>query len=283
MTDILNALNTRQSADRQLRWSLALSDRIASVFSFSAIVAYTLGIHTHFFPGGRSVTELDAVRAFLLEKGWPLALAAVTLIWVMRYKSAVRNELEILLGCFSRLNPLPEWEALLGSRYVPLLSIGLTATFLLLGALVDRIELYALVVLIINILDVRGNSVIRRNLTRFFMDGRFMPLPDDPSREFVLRRRAVAEAYWIARPQIERIGLVMIAMVVAILLSVSDAISNLLPWLGPELRKQLAYCVVIVTVLVNTATMALWRRSRDVDLRDIDADEARALEERVRT
>lgn len=267
--------------DRWLRWSLSLSDKVASVFSFSAIVGYTLDFHGYFFRDEKLVIGVEALKAFVSAKAWPLALAAVTLIWFMRYKSAVRNEMEIIFSCFSKLNPLPDWGALLGSRYVPLMAILLTLTFLLLGALVERISLYALVVLVINIMDVRGNSVIRRNLTRFFLDNRYVPLPDDPSGEFVLRRRAAAEGYWIARPQIERIGLIMIVMVIAILLSTPAALAEIAPAIGALPGKEAAYILVMITILANTATMAIWRKSRDDILFAVERDEADALERRV--
>ena len=135
---------------------------------------------------------LRAVEAIVQDFGhlicdaaWPLCLALVTLIWLLRYKRASRSELEIILACFSRLVPLPEWNALHGSSIARSLARGLILVFLLLAALVNHIELYAIVVFLWAIGDLLGNASIQRNIMLLFRDRRYDPPIDDPTRDLI--------------------------------------------------------------------------------------------------
>jgi len=271
-----------QGMEIELRQAYGLVDKITSIFSFSAIIAYILDFRKPFTGVSLSPLTLQAVQEIALNfldliqaSAWPLCLALVTLIWLLRYKTANRNELEIIVGCFSRLVPLPEWNALHGSKIVRWLARGLILIFLLLAALVNQIELYAIVVYLWAIGDLLGNASIQRNIMLLFRDKRYDPPPDDPTRDLILRRRAVAESYWIGRPQLVRITIMLAVVSCAIMLTGSILTAEL-----PH-KREIAYVIIMGAILVNTTIMAAWRQSRDADLANINEDERALLRARA--
>lgn len=270
------------STDDVLREAHGLVDKITSFLSFSFIAGYALSVHR--IRDGIDFSSLSPQSAHILaantskfvdEMLLPLLLALVTLIWLLRYKAASRNEIGILIRCFSSSIPLPEWKKLHGSRITRLLARGLTLVFLLLAFLVVRIELYAMAVYIWAIGDLLGNSAIQRNILMLFGDPRYIPPPDDPLRDIVLRRRAVAIGYWVERPQLVRITIFLAVIGGAVLLLGSTYATDV------PFRREAAYVLVMLAILVNTTTMGVWRHARDIDLRNIEADEMDLKESRV--
>lgn len=271
-----------QAMDIELRQAYGLVDRITSIFSFSAIIAYVLDFKRLFTGGSLIPFTLQTAQAIALNfldlirtSAWPLCLALVTLIWLLRYKTASRNELEIIVSCFSRLVSLPEWSALHGSKIARWLARGLILIFLALAALVKHIELYAIIVYLWAIGDLLGNASIQRNIMLLFRDKRYDPPPDDPTRDLILRRRAVAESYWIGRPQLVRITILLAVVGCAIMLTGSILTAEI-----PH-KREIAYIIIMIAILVNTTAMAVWRRSRDDDLGNINDDEMALLKARA--
>ena len=181
---------------------------------------------------------------------------------------------ELLLTRFP-IQTTSELGGYLGKNIIPVLSVGITVTFLALAWFIDNIKMYCLILLLLNVFDIRGNNVLRQNLVKHFSDERFIPLDSDLHKPFIMRRRAAAEDYWINKPQLERIGLFMIAAAGAFLLSVSDAAFNVKLWVG------YAYLLVMAAITANEVTMRRWRLQRNAVLNKIDADEARANRDRI--
>ena len=238
---------------------------------------YILDINAYVAGREGFLGKLEGFREFLSGSYLPFILALCTLIWYSIYRSAVRNEMEILFELFSQINPPRNWQETTGLSQVPVLAVAIPATFLALAASVKLVPVYCLIMLGLNILDIRGNSVLRQMMTQMFLDPSLAPPKDDPAGDFVARRRAVAEEYWIARPQIERIGLMMIANGLALVLS-SGGLDKLL---GFEVWPGIPIAIVIGAIAVNEVVIHRWRWARDAKLAMIKADFDRFTNERA--
>lgn len=266
----------------RLQFHISISEKIIALGLFSVLAGKKLELEKYF---GRvelaSVTNLidtsilQGLQLFVVEKGLVALLALFTTVWYFLYARAVRNEMGIIVDTFSRFNPPHDWEQVVGRNIIPLLSVGITVTFLALAWFIDNIRVYCLILLVMNVLDIRGNNVLRQNLVKHFADERFIPADTDLHKEFILRRRAAAEEYWINKPQLERIGMFMIATVGAFLVSVSDAVFGVPVWQG------LAYGLLFVSIISNEVVMHRWRRQRNAVLDRISDDEAQANRERT--
>ena len=266
----------------RLQFHIGISEKIIALGLFSVLAGKKLELERYF---GRvdissatkliDTSTLHSLGLFISEKGLVALLAVFTTGWYFLYARAVKNEMGIIVDTFSRFNPPHDWEKIVGKDVIPILSIGITITFLALAWFIDNVKVYCLILLVMNVLDIRGNSVLRQNLVRHFGDERFAPSDADLHRPFIMRRHAVAEDYWINKPQLERIGIFMIATVGAFLLSVTDVVFGFKPWAG------LAYLLVVSSIVTNEAVMYRWRRQRNAVLDAINEDEARANRERV--
>ncbi|MFZ1502602.1 MAG: hypothetical protein WAS50_05565, partial [Nitrospira sp.] len=92
----------------------------------------------------------------------------------------------------------------------------------------------------------------------------------EPDKDFIMRRRAIAEDYWVNKPQLERIGMFMIATSVAFL-GVGASI-----WIG------WSYLLLITAILLNEITMYRWRKQRNLSLDIIDDAQIQRNRERIR-
>jgi hypothetical protein len=270
------------TAEKRIRFYIGVSNNIVSFGLFSFIYSRKFALEERF---GASDT-LDIVtrtvdRGFwldtlsLFEEQWIVILLALfTYIWYYRYNNAVKNEMDIVMRTYSGFNPPSNWESVVGMRWVPFLSVGLTLVFLALAWSIDHLPLYCLFVVLMNVMDMRGNAMVRANLIAHFADARFVPPDTDQHRDFIMRRREVAAKYWIARPHLERIGLLMVAIMVAFLAYFSGEI------FGLYLPKEVPYLVVMAAIIANEATMFRWRGIRDRALDDIERAQEEANRQR---
>lgn len=272
-----------KDTEEWLRFNMSMSDAIIAMVFFSAIFFKKLRLKEYFgteAPGDVASslldkkTPFDAVLIYAQDMGHVAALAAFTFLWYFLYKQAVHKEIGITASLFSRFNPPHDWKKLIGYEWIPLISIGLTAGFIGLAWYVDKLQVYILIVLITNVIDIRGNSVVRQSLIAHFADPAYKPLDEDLHKEFIMRRRAVAEEYWIKKPHLERIGLMMIGNVAAFTVLFSEQI------FGMKLPVQLAYGIVIAVIVANEITMFRWRKERDLAINRIEDDEESANRER---
>lgn len=220
------------------------------------------------------------LSAFLLANAFPMALFVFTALWYGWYAATVRKELGIIATLFGRLRPPREYAALQGGGSVPALAIGLTVCFIGLAWFCDNLAVYCVVVLVLNALDLQGNITIRRNLRAFFNDDTLRPLDADAA-PFIARRRRIAEVYWLERWQLQRIVIMMIANVVALVVWLAPEIFRMsLPAPLEAVRAPLAHGIVIGLILWNQWLLTGWRAVRDTDLRQVNLDELRAEAER---
>jgi hypothetical protein len=275
-----------EAADKALERHFEKSQRPLSLLTFGAIALYKLKLVDFFFASSpidayrKALSDIfygrrDNLDNFLIAHGAEAILAISTYLWWTQYSQAVRSERHLLANLYDKMGIRKRIGSIKGSSLIPLAAYGLTITFLLLMYLIDQLPLYCIVVFALNIIDIWGNSTIRTTLTEDFWKKGFAPPPGDPTREFSLRRADVIEDYWIRRPQLERIGLMMIATCVAFLLCFSKEI------LGFSTPLAIPYFVVICMILLNGQTMRSWRKKRDRALNQIELEEDIARGKRV--
>ncbi len=263
----------KKSSDvgEDLRYYTRLSDLIVSAGLFSMIFSFKLDVTEYF--GGSSLTEIADASFFsnlgnFLSSQWLLVIFAVFVFaWYLLYKIAVKNETEILVRLYSQFNPPQGWEDLIGQKWVPLLSVGITVAFLGMAWFIDDVTKFCLIMLLLNLMDVRGNNLMRQNLTRHFEDEKYIPHPEDLHKPFIMRRREVARDYWIWKPQIERITIMIFFTLLAFTLASSEDVFGFDSW------DWLPYLVIILTIIGNEYVMGKWRTERDNALDLIEEDQ----------
>ena len=272
-----------KDVEQRIRFQIGISNTIIASGLFTIICVEKLQLIKYF--GTDEALELakqtiepdflDKLLKFSQDMWLTTFLALFTFAWYIFYRKAVNNEMDIIVQLYSRFKPPHDWENVVGRQWFPFLAIFLTVAFLGLAWFVDRIEIYCVVLVIINVLDIRGNTVIRQNLSKHFADERYLPSDSDLHKPFIMRRRAIAEEYWIRKPQLERIGLMMIAYMLAFLTIYSKDI------IGVPIWKEISYAIVMVTIFFNEMTMIRWRRERDNELEKVELDQE--LADRQRT
>ncbi len=281
MIDIFRKIFRRRSGEKvesNLRLSLSVSNFIVSAGLFSMILNEKLETSQYFGKYERVeflnwVITRDfwhQIVLFLIDKWLLLAVSFFIFIWFLLYRRAARNETDILVALYSRINPPPDWERTIGRKWVPVLSIGITCAFLVMAWFVDKIEILCIVMLFLNVMDTTGNNLVRRNLVQHFRNPDFVPPDSDDEKQFIMQRRKIAEDYWVWKPQIERIGLMMIGVFIAFLLATSDRVFGLRVW------EELPYAVLILIIVANEITMGRWRIERDTRLEEVDLRQTEA-------
>lgn len=263
-----------RNVEDRIKFYIGINEKIIALGLFAVLAGKKLEFSKYF--GEVQLFNMNSwlvsgvlnVDNFFRAQGLPATMAIFTTAWFFLYSKAVRDEMNIIVSTFSRFNPPHDWEKFVGKKFAPILAIGIPLTFIVLVWFIDNIKMYCLIVLVLSVLDIRGNAIIRQNLIRHFADERYFPLESDLHREFILRRRKVAENYWIFKPHLERIGILMIATVVALLASLTKEILNFSLWIG------VAYIILCSAIALNELHMRLWRKERDSELKLIESDEA---------
>ncbi len=276
-----------ETVRRELERRIALSANLMALISFGSIFYFKFDIREKIGLDDISIFSLPEVwgvvtgpdflgdvAGLLVEDGLAIALFIFTMIWYYWYLGSVRKELPIIASLFSRLNPPRDYKALQGGGSISLLAVGFTVAFILLALLADQFAFYCLVILALNLLDFRGNALIRRNLLAFFADPALAPRRGARETPFVEARRAVAERYWIERWQLERIMIMAFVNVAALVIYLAPTLAPGLARLAPEgwvawSAHALATILVIGGIVWNRWVLAGWRRERDADLADI--------------
>ncbi len=267
MIDIFRKIlkkNKSTDVGENLRYYTRISDLIVSAGLFSMIFSVKLNVTDYF--GSANLSEitdpsfLTNLLNFLNSQWLLLTFALFVFIWYLLYKIAVKNETEILVRLYSQFNPPQGWEELLGQKWVPVLSVGITLAFLAMAWFIDDIMKFCLIMLLLNLMDVRGNNLMRQNLTLHFENKKHIPLDSDLHKAFIMRRREVAKEYWIWKPQIERITIMIIFTLVAFTLASSELTFGFKVW------PWVPYLIIIFTIIGNEYTMGIWRSQRDQEL-----------------
>ena len=154
---------------------------------------------------------------------------------------------------------------MIGANVIPFLALGLTIAFFGLAWTIDNLEIFCIIMLILSIQDAFGNNMLRENIVKHFLQPQFDPDNNDALSPFILERREVALDYWVWKPQLARIGLMMIGTIVAFLAATADKVFGYNPGTyTPNL-------IIIAIIVANEITMDKWRTQRDRRLEDIDS------------
>lgn len=267
---IRGAFRKKTSVEDNLKYYIGLSESIIALGLFGFIFQRKLDIERYFGSKGLGPERLiDAgfwqlLKIFFQEKWVEALFALFILLWFFLYRVAVKAEMEVLVKLYSRINPPHDWERTVGQRMIPLLSLGLTLAFLGLALTIDRLELFCVIMLLLNVQDIYGNNLLRKNLLRHFLDKRYAPHPTDLHAPFILARREIALDYWVWRPQLERIGFMMIGVIIAFLFAISERAYGITIW------DKLPYFIIMVIIFSNEVTMGRWRIARDIRLEEVD-------------
>ena len=178
----------------RVRKNHGISETVTVNILLSVALVYVLGLNEYMATSKSFTENMRGLEKFLSLHYLPFILAIFTWLWFLVYRKAVRNEMEIIFRLFSQINPPHNWENLIGTKQLPLLAILIPATFLALAASVKVVPLYCIILLGLNFFDIRGNSILRQIMTAMFLDTKSAPPKDDPLSEFIIRRRAAAEA-----------------------------------------------------------------------------------------
>jgi len=228
--------------------------------------------------------ELDFFKIFIqfIVEKWDLVfLSYFVVVWYLLYKKAVKNEMNVLVSLYSQFKPPYEWQKLLGERWIPLLSVGLTLAFIGLAFFIDNLNIFILIMLILNILDIRGNNLIRQNLSNHFRDKKYEPDDTDLHKVFIIIRRLIAEKYWIIRPQIERITYMIISTICVFVFYNSNIVFAIS--FDMETTRAVSVVLLCAVILSNEIVMGLWRVSRDQEIEAVDVDQGESDRRRVET
>jgi hypothetical protein len=271
-----------EAAEPALNRHLEKSEKPFFWVSFGIIFAYKLELFKYF--AGSSLKDaiedvvlklargdIEPIKGYVLAHGSETILAIVTYLWWNQFSTAVKNEKKLLFDTYNKMNIRKSIGSIRNYQFLPYISFGTTIVFLLLAFLIDRLDFYCIVVFVLNIIDIWGNSTIRTTLTEDFWKKGFAPPQGDEHRDYIIRRAEVLEEYWIRTPQVERIGCMMIATCCVFVLWFSDQI------IGYSVPKIVPYGTIVAAILLNKYIMIRWRRKRDGALVEIDIEEAKAF------
>jgi len=275
-----------EDAERALERYIEKSQKPLGLISFTAIFTYKLDLAKYF--SGTSVQEairraaikissgdIDPLKSFLLDHGIETFLAVVTYLWWYQFNTAVKNEKKLIADTYTKMNIRKRVGSIIGYRLIPYIGVGATLTFLLLAFFIDNLPMYCVFMIMLNMIDIWGNNTVRTNMTEDFWKKKFAPPEGDPHRAYVVRRAEVLEEYWIKKPQLQRIGLMMICASSALIVSFSEQVA------GVYVPVTLPYLIVITCILVNGHVMRSWRKVRDDALRVIDFEEDQEFGKRI--
>jgi len=261
----------KTSVEDNLKFYMGFSENLIALGFFGFIFNWKLEIAIYFGSGGFDATRVidksfwEALPHFLSDKWGEVIFALFIMVWFFLYRTAVKSEMQILVSLYSRINPPHDWEKTIGARMIPLLSIGLTIAFLGLAMTMDALPLFCLIMLALSAQDAMGNNILRKNIVRHFLKPEFDPHNTDLLGPFIKERRAVALEYWVWKPQIERVSLMMMGTIIAFLAATAQPVFEISVW------SYLPHTIIILVILGNEITMSNWRVERDRALEDIDA------------
>lgn len=258
---------------------LGISNFIVSFGLFSVLLAIKLDFATYVGENAIGLTDwvtlsfreklpgfLSGLSKLLQDKWFDLIFAGFVVLWFFAYRSAAATETQLLFTFYADDNPPKDWDRISGGRIVPLVAVGITVAFLLLAWFIDDILLFCAVMLFLLAQDAFGNNMVRRNILQHYYNPDFALRDDDPMTPRLKARREIAMDYWVWRPQLTRISMMMCATA---LIAAADIWGRAA---GIDMGDKLLRCGLIGVIAVNECTMVMWRLNRDEALARVDAE-----------
>lgn len=256
----------------RLRRESNLSDWLIWTGFFALVAQWSLG-----YPGvfaGFDFDDFDhslrilvvANYWFLLEQ-WPGIILAVALyFWFWSYRTHTDNELDILESLYPEGQSPADWDKVTNKRLIRFLAVGIVVVFTVLAALLQYPALFALIMIGLSCQDIIGNEILRDNLRRTFAEFD-CALPDsDPRCQLHAGRQLAARHYWLDRPQLLRIAVMLVATALVLALT-------LLPVSFPGQMSEIgltktradiiATLALALIIFANEYVMRSWRKVRN--------------------
>jgi hypothetical protein len=236
------------SVEENLRWNKNTAQSVGTVGLFLTAAGYRLDLK-------RALPEGFSIDAMLTPDFWKALLAIVA------------GQPALVALMYSDDNLPNDWEKTHGRRRIQAIALAVPLTFYALVLAAHNLPVFCVILLLMNVVDAHANNILRRNLARHFSDPRYAPPPTDWRAPFILRRRAAAADYWINRPQVERIGAMMMGTAVVIALTALSGQG------GYRVPDWVPVAIIIAIIVANEVTMDIWRTRRDRRLDAIQDDE----------
>lgn len=251
------------SIERRLRLYVRVADVLVTIGMFVFIIRYKLDVGSY-FPSVWDVPTLKSWRSFLPDKGIAALFSLTTVYTFLTWRFHARKELDIGTQLFSRSRIPQEWTRIEGHRLVPPLIIAFYLLFLILAYSVDDMKIFAPTMAAIYMIALTSQWLRMRNLKRYFADPNFLPPATDDHREFIMRRREVAENYLFGGAHVIKEAAIVCCCIGAAFAAYAGDLFGIQVWYG------LPNVILISTILVFEAITFAWRRDRDKRLDEID-------------
>ncbi|MFN0113251.1 MAG: hypothetical protein ACKVPY_01090 [Paracoccaceae bacterium] len=260
------------SVEANLRRHRNTAQSLGSAGLFTVAAGYKLGLKEAFpdgFDPQALLTEDFWRKAYELVSGQPTLVLLIGAVvgWYFLYMAAVDNEMGVLRSLYSDDNLPNDWERTYGRRRIVAIAILVPLTFFALVLTADIWPVFCAIMLLLNVVDAHANNILRRNLTHHFSAARYDPPDTDWKEPYIRRRREIALDYWVQRPQIERIGAMMMGTAVVIAISAQTTI------MGVLVSDWVPAIGIVLIIFGNELTMGLWRTERDRRLDAVQDDE----------
>lgn len=278
----------------RLRRASNLSDWLISTGLFTLIAQWALGYSDDFTKAfdvsdiAGSFGKVLATILPFLQRQWPGIILAVALyFWFWSYRTHTNTEMDILDGLYPEGQSPANWDKVTNKRFIHVLAVGIVVVFMLLAALLRHPTLFALIMVALSCQDIFGNEILRDNLRRIFAEFRCDLPDDDPRCALHAGRQLAARHYWLDRPQLLRIALMMSATVLVLaftLLPASFPAQLASVGLTDDRVKIIATLALAAIIVGNELVMHRWRKARDEELLAVEiafdeAQSARAMAE----
>lgn len=264
----------------RLRRASNLSDWLISTGLFTLIAQWALGYNDDFRKAfdlsdiaGSFWRVLETFLPFLQREWSGIILALALYFWFWSYRTHTNAEMDILDGLYPEGQSPANWDKVTNKRFITVLAVGIVVVFMLLAALLKHPTLFALIMVALSCQDIFGNEILRDNLRRIFAEFRCDLPEDDPRCALHAGRQATARHYWLDRPQLLRIALMMSATVLVLALTQLPAsFPAQLASIGltEERTKTIATLALAAIIVGNELVMRGWRKVRDEELLTVE-------------
>jgi hypothetical protein len=176
-----------------------------------------------------------------------IVLSVTTVILYVLYLRAVRIEIDLIDTAFDT-NFVKK-----ASGFVLFEAIALGILFGVLIYESTEIIYYSGIAAIYSTVDLYGQNTVIRNINIFIKESRIR-------HPFGKQESEILFDYYIKKPLLTKIAITLVMFCLALVLSIIAHFTN------NEILTYLAYCIVILTIVIGEIFIHVWRHSRDVRL-----------------
>jgi hypothetical protein len=250
-------------------------DRFCDLLTIGALIKifnWNLNVSAYFSTG---IFDTRNYLNFIRDHALTLALLAAVLAVYDLSRRCVKTELTIVRQLFSPSRMPHNWTYVVGSREIAALILIYLATYLTIAWFVDDIRIVAGLFFVIFVVNHRNMSLSQATLRKYLAEPALVPAASDEHREFILRRREVADDYIFKKPHLIKERFAAAGSAVACVMAlVGYAFSH-------NYLVVMATILMIITLALNELIVFRWRQVRKRKLNAIDQDQATSDRERT--